>query len=170
MQILIAGLGYTGKKLASLYLQEKHAVIGLKRSSSSSHESKGIKLVQQDVTQNLNKLQSEAKFDICYYLVSSSAPNKESYEKAYVDGLKKLIEFLEKHSPQCHLIFTSSTGVYHQTKAEWVDEKSSTEPDSFRGSVLLKAEKICYDCKLNSTVVRSSGIYGPGRTGVFKPC
>ena len=47
---------------------------------------------------------------------------------------------------------------------DWVDETTEANPVTFSGEILLQAEQIIKDLPCSSTVVRFSGIYGPGRT------
>jgi nucleoside-diphosphate-sugar epimerase len=50
----------------------------------------------------------------------------------------------------------------------WIDEDSPTEPESFSGKRLLEAEQIILAGGLPATVVRFSGIYGPGRNRLIE--
>ena len=49
-----------------------------------------------------------------------------------------------------------------------MDEDSLTEPSSFNGKALLQAEQRVLAAGPNNTIVRFSGIYGPGRDGLMK--
>ena len=83
------------------------------------------------------------------------------------DGVIHLTQHLKTHhsSRLPHLVLISTTGVYHQTGGVWVDERSPTRPtrDGARahldGEVALRRH---YPAD-RSTVLRLSGIYGPGR-------
>ena len=60
-------------------------------------------------------------------------------------------------------IFVSSTSVYHQNDGTVVDESSPTNPAKFNGRIVLEGERLV-TAFATGTVVRFSGIYGPGRT------
>ena len=66
-----------------------------------------------------------------------------------------------------HLIFTSSSSVYPQQDGSLVNEESDNSGVSPRGQILLEAEKICLststELAARSSVIRLSGLYGPGR-------
>jgi len=57
----------------------------------------------------------------------------------------------------------SSSSVYGQSTGEWVDETSPVEPTGFSGQLMLQAEQVAHASGLPATVVRLTGIYGPGR-------
>lgn len=66
--------------------------------------------------------------------------------------------------------YLSTTGVYGDRNGEWVDENSSVNPTSQRGSRRLKAEEqwlSLYEKQgLPVHIFRLSGIYGPGRSAL----
>jgi nucleoside-diphosphate-sugar epimerase len=69
------------------------------------------------------------------------------------------------HYPRARKIFVSSTSVYGQTGGEIVTEESPAEPLTATGRILREAEKVAFGS--GATVVRSTGIYGPGRGVLF---
>ena len=81
------------------------------------------------------------------------------------EGLRNLLAALRQQgqSPR-RIIFLSSTAVYGQTRGEWVDESSATEPDHFSGRRLLEAEALLRESGVPAIVLRLGGIYGPRRT------
>jgi nucleoside-diphosphate-sugar epimerase len=68
--------------------------------------------------------------------------------------------------PKARKLFVSSTSVYAQQAGEIVTEASAAEPFTATGKVLREAEEISLGA--GATVVRSSGIYGPGRGVLFE--
>jgi len=85
--------------------------------------------------------------------------DEAGYRAAYLHGLSNLFDAVDAR----RLLFVSSTAVYGQNEGEWVDESSDTDPPRFNGRVLLGAEALAGRSAAQSTVVRFSGIYGPGR-------
>jgi nucleoside-diphosphate-sugar epimerase len=83
----------------------------------------------------------------------------------YVGGLTHVLEALGGRVE--HLVYASATSVYGQTDGGWVDEDSPTEPREESGRVCLEAETLAQefavDRGLSLSVVRYSGLYGPGR-------
>ncbi|MGH1462559.1 MAG: SDR family oxidoreductase [Neptuniibacter sp.] len=165
--ILIAGCGDVGSKLGTLLLQQGHKVIGLRRNINQLPP--GIQGISTDLTQ-FDALSSALKeiqtCDILVYATAASQHNEDGYQAAYVDGVTNVLNALPV-KPK-HLFFTSSTSVYHQNDHEWVDEKSPCNPQSFSGKIMLQAEKQIFSSDIPASVVRFSGIYGPGRTRLIQ--
>ena len=67
-------------------------------------------------------------------------------------------------SPSTATVLTTSTGVYAQSRGEWVDEESPTEPEHFSGKRLLEAEALLASSPFRGVALRLAGIYGPRRT------
>ncbi|MDE0331604.1 MAG: sugar nucleotide-binding protein, partial [Nitrospinae bacterium] len=57
-----------------------------------------------------------------------------------------------------------STAVYAQTDGRRVDEESPTQPTHYSGRILLEGECALLESGHPATILRLSGIYGPGRT------
>ncbi len=110
-----------------------------------------------------------AAFDVLFYTASADRRDEDAYRAVYVDGLRHLLDTLRRAgSPLERVFFTSSTAVYGQSRGEWVDETSPTEPLRFNGRILLDAEAVVADAPETGVSVRLSGIYGPGRTRLVR--
>lgn len=156
--VLIAGCGDVGSRLALTLQQAGLKVYGLRRNINQLPD--GIQGIAADLGQP-ESLRDLPAVDIVVYAVAASRHDDAGYREAYCDGLRHLLAALQT-SPR-HLFFTSSTSVYHQDDGGWVDENSPTTPTGFSGKRMLEAEHIALHCGVPATVVRFSGIYGPGR-------
>ncbi|WP_415886546.1 SDR family oxidoreductase [Neptuniibacter sp. QD37_6] len=160
--ILIVGCGDVGSTLGQMLLNQGHKVFGLRRNINQLPQ--GIQGISADLT-NLESLKATlADLDECHILVyaaAASSHDEAGYEAAYVTGVQNTLQALPT-KPK-HLFFTSSSGVYHQNDSDWVDETSPCEPQSFSGKIMLKGEQQVLSADIPGTVVRFSGIYGPGR-------
>ena len=101
------------------------------------------------------------------YSVASPAFSKEAYHTYHYKGLRNIIRAVKPSSPQ-RIFFVSSSSVYHQMDGEWVDETTEVEPTSFAGKEMLAAEQALLRDKLPGTVVRLTGVYGPGRNRMIE--
>lgn len=161
MRVLIAGCGYVGCALGTLLVHEGHEVFGLRRNTSTLP--KEIKSVAADLLA-LNPKDLPGDLDFVFYAVSPGGSGDEKYRAAYVDGPQNLLDALTSlHEKPRRFFFISSTRVYAQTEGEWVDETSPTRPGGYAGERLLEGESAVLGGPFPATVVRLSGIYGPGR-------
>ena len=152
-RLLIAGCGDLGNRLAPRL--DGWQVHGLRR--SVSRLAPGIVPVQADLSDAGTLGVVAGAWDAVIYTATPGERTPGGYRRAYVDGLRRLIERVE--TPR--LIMVSSTAVHGQDLGEWVDETSATQPARFNGEILLEAEHLAREA--GGLVVRFSGIYGPGR-------
>ncbi len=84
-----------------------------------------------------------------------------SREDSQVQGLANLLDSLSVGS---HVVYISTTGVYHQQDGSWVDEFSTARPTMPGGQTHLRAESLLRRRWHQAhTILRLAGIYGPGR-------
>lgn len=167
MRILIAGCGDVGTELGVRLAADGHRVWGLRRSVEQLPPS--IKPLCGDLTDPETLPDLPAKLDQVVFAAAAGRSDEAGYRAIYVDGLRLVLARLEAGDARLRRIFfTSSTGVYGQKDGEWVDETSPTKPSSFRGQVMLEAERAVLESPWPATVLRLGGIYGPGRTRLIQ--
>tara|TARA_R110001592_G_scaffold116214_1_gene317414 strand:- start:15830 stop:16729 length:900 start_codon:yes stop_codon:yes gene_type:complete len=165
-RVLVVGYGKLGWRVAHT-LSEKHEVIALKR-SSIEHVGK-VNMCFADVTR-IESLKGSLPLcmkdgiDYLIYCLSPSERSEQGYREAYLTGLQNVIAELPHRETLQHIIFISSTSVYHQANGEEVNELSLCKPSGFSGKVLLEAESYISGLNIASTAVRFSGIYGGYRS------
>jgi len=161
---IILGAGYVGAALARQLLHAGHHVSTVNRSGEGVE---GAVAVRADLAHSAKLARSIARADFIFLTVAADSSDEASYRRAYIEGAKSL-DRLGVSLAASRIFFTSSSGVYAQDDGSWVDEESITEPDGFRGRSMLSAEKIVRSSSIPSTVVRLSGIYGPGRNRLIR--
>ncbi|MBA1189136.1 SDR family oxidoreductase [Pseudomonas entomophila] len=160
---MIVGCGDVGSRLAKRLLARGWQVSGLRRHVD------GLPDGVQPVAADLHQAQCPAAWprqapDYLIYCVAASQHDEAGYRAAYVDGLRHVLDWLQAHGQRPRrLLFVSSSSVYGQQAGEWVDETSATEPQGYSGRLMLEAEQLALDSGLPATVVRLTGLYGPGR-------
>ncbi|MAR01606.1 MAG: NAD(P)-dependent oxidoreductase [Oceanospirillaceae bacterium] len=164
-RILIVGTGDIGGNLAEQLVNAGHDVWGMRRSDKPL--AGGVQLLIGDVADRDTLPSLPGDLDIVVYSIASPVFSKEGYHDYYVKGLKNILKLLKGQSPK-RVIFVSSSSVYHQMDGEWVDELSETSPTSFAGKEMLVAEQTLLESNFPGTVVRFTGIYGPGRTRMIE--
>ncbi|QFT86723.1 NAD dependent epimerase/dehydratase family protein [Halomonas sp. THAF12] len=164
---LILGCGDIGTTLGRELKADGHKVIGVRRDAAKLADS-GLKAVSADLG-DAAALAELPDAEVLVYVVSADRFEEEAYRAAYPDGLKAVLaEFGARRHPPKHVFFVSSTSVYAQQGGETVDEASPTEPGGFSGALMREAEQALIDHDLPGTVVRFSGIYGPGRDRLIR--
>lgn len=166
-KVLIVGMGDLGAVTARLLVQSGIQVAGLKRTVASGMDesaNSGIEMIAADVTQpsTLTELQSLYP-DMIVYCVAASGQTDAEYKAAYVDGLRNVLATQANNSRLKHVFFVSSSRVYGQDTQALLDETTPALPADFGGQRLLEAEHLLRTLPCATTVLRLSGIYGPGR-------
>lgn len=166
-RILIVGAGDIGGQLAVQLVQAEHEVWAMRRSDKQIGH--GVQTIQGDVSEPETLLDMPKGIDILVYSVASPVFSEEGYHKYYYNGIRHVLHALKAQgqTPK-HAFFTSSSSVYHQMDASWVDEESPTDPRSFAGKELLQAEAVLAKGYIPATSVRFPGIYGPGRNRMIE--
>ncbi len=164
---LILGCGDIGTTLGQQLIAAGHRVVGVRRHPQSLHGS-GIEPLALDLTAE-GALHTLPDADIVVYVASADHFDEDAYRAAYPDGLKQVLaEFGRRERPPAHVFFVSSTSVYAQQDGERVDEETATAPGGFSGQLMREAEQALIAHDLPGTVVRFSGIYGPGRDRLIR--
>jgi len=102
--------------------------------------------------------------DYLVYCVAASQHDEAGYQAAYVEGLRNVLAWLAAGGQRPRrLLFVSSSSVFAQKDGEWIDETAATEPEGYSGRVMLEAERLALESGIPASIVRLTGIYGPGR-------
>ncbi|MEE9171876.1 MAG: SDR family oxidoreductase [candidate division NC10 bacterium] len=161
-RVLIAGCGYVGTALGLRLAAEGHAVWGLRRHPDPLPPT--LTLVVADLTAPETLEGLPPGTDFVFFTAAPDVSSDEDYRATYVDGLRHLLDALQRQrQPVRRIFFTSSTTVYTQSDGGWVDEDSPTEPEHFAGIRMLEAERAVLGGPFPATVLRLGGVYGPGR-------
>ncbi len=166
-KILVAGCGFLGEAAADFFSAEGWRVVGLTHSADSAIRLSGkpypVRAADLALRASLATVRAtEGPFDFVLHCASSGRGGAESYRRVYVDGCAHLMSIF----PEARTIFTGSTSVFAQVSGEWVDENSPAEPERETGRLLLEAETLVRAA--GGSVLRLSGIYGPGRSVLLR--
>ncbi|WP_347109098.1 SDR family oxidoreductase [Paenarthrobacter sp. S56] len=163
MTVLIAGCGDLGTEAGLRFASAGEEVVGIRRSPGKLPGE--IRGVRADLASEIPDLPGNA--DIVVVALAADSATEEAYRAAYVDGLRNVLDALDRQAvaPR-RILFVSSTAVYPDSAGAVVDETTPTEPSRFSGKVLLEAEELLFARARESeaAVLRLGGIYGPGRT------
>ena len=155
--ILIAGLGDLGAGLAEQLIANGHRISAIRRGAQAPA---GVELYSQDLTEGAAMLPPDP-VDLLVIIMTPSEYSEEGYLQAYVRAPLTLLEALGRQQPLPPVVFVSSSAVFGDVDGVG-DELTPPRPSRYNGKVLLAAEEEISTRSL-STVVRFTGIYGPGR-------
>ncbi|MGN6547108.1 MAG: SDR family oxidoreductase [Aureliella sp.] len=162
MSLFIVGCGYVGRQVARLWQRDGNSVVALTRGGDSiaQLEQAGIApLVADWLDEQANWSLPRAR----QALVAVPHRVDERFGvQTYSVGLANVLKRLPALD---RLVVLSTTGVYHQSDGQWVDESSPTEPTRPGPQMALAAEQWLAEHVPadRATVLRLAGIYGPGR-------
>ncbi|GED22823.1 SDR family oxidoreductase [Halomonas halmophila] len=164
---LILGCGDIGTILGGELQQAGHRVVGVRRDARKLADT-GLETLALDLG-DAEALKTLPDADIVVYVVSADRFEEDAYRAAYPAGLKTVLaELGRRATPPRHVFFVSSTGVYAQQDGEVVNEASETQPGGFSGKLMREAEQALIAHDLPGSVIRFSGIYGPGRDRLIR--
>ncbi len=167
MRILWAGWGDLGTAATPALVAAGHEVVALRR-HDLAEVPVGVIPLQGDLNAP-EGLDLPAGVRACVVTLTPDTRDHAGYKRAYLHALANLHALVQGEigaaEPRLdRLLFVSSTAVYAQDGAEWVDEQASTSPSRFNGAVMVRAERLAASAGWPTTIARLSGIYGPGRT------
>ena len=161
-QVLVAGCGYVGQRLA-LRLQERYDVTGLVRSAEHAAELErlGVRALAIDLDRVRAGTTIPESLDLEAIVYLTPPP-------VLGESDLRLDRFLHLASVPPHtFVYMSTTGVYGDTAGAVVDESSVVQPRTDRARRRIIAEEMtrvwCTERRVRRVVLRVPGIYGPDR-------
>ena len=166
MRRLIFGCGFLGRRAAAAWQANGDEVFALTRSAENAANLSvfGIEPIVGDVTQP-ESLARLPDVDTILYSVGFDRNAGPTKREVYVDGLRNALHAVEGRCRR--FVHISSTSVYGQENGEDIDEASPAEASHESGVICREAEQLVGKCSessgIQATILRLSGIYGPGR-------
>jgi nucleoside-diphosphate-sugar epimerase len=164
-RVLIAGCGYVGAAAADLLHHAGWEVEGWTRSAESAAplSAKPYPIHSVDISVVAEIAAAPAgKFEVIIHCASTRGGDADLYRRTYLEGAQNLLHRFR----ESRFLFTSSTSVYGQKDGNWVTEESPANPAHETGRILRETERLVLG--RGGLVVRSAGIYGPGRSALLK--
>jgi nucleoside-diphosphate-sugar epimerase len=162
---LIIGCGYIGLPLALDLKARGHAITAWVHSAAtaSSLAPYGFsRIITGSVADNKVWAGLDDDYGLMIHCASSGRGGEMAYEQVFLQGAV----MMSAYEPRARSLFVSSTSVYGQVNGEVVAEDSLAESATATARILRTAEKVFLAA--GTTVVRSSGIYGPNRGVLFE--
>ena len=151
-KFLILGCGFSGSFFAKTIRQFGYTALTSSRSQKKDPNS-FVFNSENDIIPN------EAIFDGVTHILSCIPPDKNGKDPV----LGSLTSKLKSLSLEW-IGYLSTTGVYGNTKGNWVSEEDHPNPSQQRSQKRLNCEKEWIESGLPVQIFRLPGIYGPGRS------
>ncbi len=169
MHVLVAGCGWLGMPVAVRLLERGHRVTGVRRDPARAPAlaAAGVEPLALD----LAAPGAEARLpetDAIVACQSAASDSPEAYRAAYLEANRALLAAAARSGARA-LVYTGSTGVFGQRDGRDVDEDAEPSPAGDGPLALAEAERLVLGASghgLRTSIVRLSGLYGPGRVGI----
>lgn len=171
MHVLVAGCGWLGQAIAAALRARGDRVTGVRRdpARAAALAELGVLPLAADLSDPgaLRLLPDDVEAVVACQ--SAGADGPEPYREAYVRANQTLLA-LARRSPLRAFVYTGSTGVFGQRDGGDVDEETPPQPRGSTAEVLVEAERLVLGAspEVPARLVRLSGLYGPGRTGLVE--
>tara|TARA_Y100001968_G_scaffold301362_1_gene313574 strand:- start:1610 stop:2506 length:897 start_codon:yes stop_codon:yes gene_type:complete len=150
-KLIIFGGGFSGQRIASIGRQLGTKVLCSRR----KRDSKGA-----DFIFNTDKELSNEIFEGATHILSCIPPLLSGEDPVLLKLKTKLLNLKNLK----WVGYLSTTGVYGDTKGEWVNENTSPNPQQDRSIRRFSCENQWLETDLPIQILRLPGIYGPGRS------
>jgi nucleoside-diphosphate-sugar epimerase len=170
MRVLVAGCGWLGAEIVRRLVARGDRVTAVRRdpARAAGLEALGaVPLALDLAAPGAAELLPGADAVIACQAAASDA--EAAYRAAYLDANRALLEAARRAGARA-FVYTSSTGVFGQDDGSDVDEATPPRPAGPAGEVLAEAERLVLAAAERgaaASVVRLSGLYGPGRAGIL---
>jgi nucleoside-diphosphate-sugar epimerase len=170
VHVLVAGCGWLGTALARRLVAGGDRVTGVRRdpARAATLAALGVEPLALDLAAPGAGERLPA-VDAIVACQAASAEGEGAYRAAYLEANRALL--LAAARARAAFVYTGSTGVFGRRDGSDVDESTAPAPASATGEVLLEAERLVLDAAaagLRASLVRLSGLYGPGRAGIVE--
>lgn len=166
MKVLIAGAGYVGMRLARRLLEQGHESVLCRRHPVRSEKFWNWLSMDLCAPATWPRLPDDVEA-VCF----SAAANRgdpQRYQQLFVQAQEALLEKLSRSGTLRRYLMISTTGIYGDRNGGWVDEETPANPATASLQAYHKGEKMILDQAPRGTVIRCSGIYGPGRNRLIR--
>lgn len=162
MQVLLVSAGDVAVEAGLRFARAGAQVTGWRRNSSKLPA--GFTGQDVDLLQPASWPQLNPETEVVVFTPVPAARTVEAYTRSYLEVAKELVSRLKAQAPKLkRFIYVSSSAVSGGGEGQWIDESTEVAPNRPTSEVLAATERVFLDSGLPVTILRASGIYGPGR-------
>ena len=163
MKILLAGCGDVATEAGLRFLAQGHQATAWRRSPEKLPAAFNGQAVDLLAPASWPRIDPDT--ELVLFTPVPASRDAAGYEASYLQAAGQLVARLKQQCPGLQrFIYISSTAVTGGEHGQWVDESAPYAPARPTAQVLADTEQLLLDCGLPVTILRASGIYGPGRT------
>ena len=163
MKVLLVSCGDVATEAGLRFEQAGHRITAWRRNSSklpAGFDGHSVDLLDASQWPSI-----DPGTEIAVLTPVPATRDAEGYTRSYLQVAQELVSRLETQCPALRrLIYVSSTAVMGGGNGELVDESAPLSPATPTAKVLAQTEEALAGSGLPVTILRASGIYGPGRT------
>jgi nucleoside-diphosphate-sugar epimerase len=156
--VTIAGCGDLGIATGLRFADAGHRVVGLRRRAELIPAP--IEGRASDLRHDVPTIDRDT--EVVVVALAAGSRDVDTYRATYVDGLRHVLDGIDASGASPRILVVSSTAVYGGGSA-LVTEDTTATGGTPTADVLLEAEALLRSRAPDATLVRLSGIYGPGR-------
>ena len=163
MKVLLVSCGDVATEAGLRFLAQSDEVTGWRRNSSKLPQAFDGHDV--DLLDPANWPDIDPATEVVVLTPVPVTRDVDGYERSYLQVAQELCSRLREQAPHLRrLIYVSSTAVMGGDNGEWVTEQAPVHATRDTAKVLARTEAALAGSGLPVTILRASGIYGPGRT------
>lgn len=159
MTVVLAGCGDLGTEIGLRFADTGRRVLGLRRRAEVLPEE--IEGSSVDLAHEVPTLPDDTETVVV--VLTADRRTADGYRATYLHGLTHVLDAVDSLRTQPRVLLVSSTAVYGVNDGSWVNEDSPAAPRSETGQVLLEVESELHRRRPDATIIRLTGLYGPGR-------
>ena len=178
MRVLVTGAtGFTGGHLARALVARRHAVRALVRepgSATASLSSDGVELVSGDLQDRRALDAATVGIDVVYHIAAiyrQAGISDRTYHAVNAGAVGQLVEAAARGGAR-RVVHCSTVGVHGDIEHPPADESAPLKPGDAYQVTKLEGEVLAREAGqrtgIEVTIVRPSGIYGPGDRRLLK--
>ncbi|MEM7762583.1 MAG: NAD-dependent epimerase/dehydratase family protein [Pseudomonadota bacterium] len=164
--VMIAGLGYTGRRIVTQLAASDHRITTLARTPRPDLETRNIE-ADLDAPASLRVLADQQISHLIYLAPPAGASPASASPTSDGDSDQRLTALLDCLPALQQVCLASTTGVYGDHQGLRVDEHTPCRAQTPRARARLKLENtarsLCAARNIALCMLRIAGIYGPGR-------
>lgn len=157
--VIILGCGQLGRNLKTQLEIENFNVLGVRRTPQPGDCHMVACDLDDGDTWSWLATQALAPHAVVVGIVTPDTRTESAYRARYVACAEQMASWAMQPGRTHAMVWVSSTAVFGSQQVGLLDESVEPEPDHWRGSTLLEAERAIQNANTRHSIIRFSGLY-----------